>query len=387
MVMAPSAAVQTARNGASPADAPRVLVVDDDPYVLLAYARVLRRAGYDAHTAADGVVALETLGSKSFDVLVSDIDMPRMDGLSLLKAVRQRDAHLPVLLITAGPEIETAIQAIDNGAAKYLPKPIEPGRLCDAVRGAIEASREPPTAGQELENLRGRFDAALESLWMAYQPIVSWNKKGLFGYEALVRTKEATLARPDDFFEAAERLDRVEEIGRAVRAHVARAAAELPGDTLLFVNLHPRDLVDEDLHDPRAPLSRVSRRVVLEITERASLDTVEAPRACVDALRKMGYRIAVDDLGAGYASLASLSHLEPDLVKIDMSLVRGVDSRPRNQTLIRAIVDLGRALGITTVTEGVETAAERDALADVGCDLLQGYLFGKPGKGFVPPMF
>jgi EAL domain-containing protein (putative c-di-GMP-specific phosphodiesterase class I) len=113
---------------------------------------------------------------------------------------------------------------------------------------------------------------------------------------------------------------------------------------------------------------------------------VQGLAAKVETLRKLGYRIAVDDLGAGYAGLASFSQLEPEFVKLDMSLVRGVDASTRKQSIIRAMTTLcSRDLSIQVVSEGVETAGERDALVLEGGDLLQGYLFAKPARGFPVP--
>jgi EAL domain-containing protein (putative c-di-GMP-specific phosphodiesterase class I) len=96
----------------------------------------------------------------------------------------------------------------------------------------------------------------------------------------------------------------------------------------------------------------------------------------------MGYRIAVDDLGAGYAGLTSFTLLEPEIVKLDMSLVRDVHQNSTKQKVIRSMTALSQDMGMTVVAEGVETVAERDALLDLDCDLLQGFLFAKPGPAF-----
>src|SRR5262249_28665716 len=155
---------------------------------------------------------------------------------------------------------------------------------------------------------------------------------------------------------------------------------------LLFINLHARDLNDEHLYSPTSPLSNIAGRVVLELTERASLKEVSDLSAKMTRLRKLGFRVAVDDLGAGYAGLSSFTQLEPEFVKLDMSLVRGVDESERKRRVIRAMNSLCETdLAIRVVTEGVETPAERDVLAQEGCVLLQGYLFAKPAQGFPTP--
>jgi EAL domain-containing protein (putative c-di-GMP-specific phosphodiesterase class I) len=99
-------------------------------------------------------------------------------------------------------------------------------------------------------------------------------------------------------------------------------------------------------------------------------------------LRKLGYRIAVDDLGAGYAALGALASLEPEVVKLDMSLVRDIERHPVKQRVVTAIASLCRELGGRVVAEGVETKAELDTITNAGIDLIQGYLIAKPQRGF-----
>ena len=102
----------------------------------------------------------------------------------------------------------------------------------------------------------------------------------------------------------------------------------------------------------------------------------------IDKLRGLGYRIAVDDLGAGYAGLASFARLRPDVVKLDMSLVRALDTDPIRRKLVGSLTRASHDLGIQVVAEGIETEAERDAVAALEVDLLQGYLLGRPARAF-----
>ena len=231
---------------------------------------------------------------------------------------------------------------------------------------------------------RGRLGRAVDGLHMVYQPIVVWSSRRVFGYEALLRSSEPTMCHPGAIFDAAEQLDRVELVGRAIRRRVQAPLPEAGHETFLFVNLHTRDLMDDDLYDPEAPLSRVASRVVLEITERASLHHVDDIHARVARLREMGFRIAIDDIGAGYAGLTSFALLEPDVVKVDMALVRDVDKRETKAKLIASLGALCRDLHVVLIAEGVETVAERDALVAIGCDHFQGYLFGRPAAPFAP---
>ena len=163
---------------------------------------------------------------------------------------------------------------------------------------------------------------------------------------------------------------------------MAAAVHEVPDRVLMFVNLHPRDLDDDELLSSSGVLAPFASQIVLEITERSALDQIRGLSKRIERLRALGFRIAVDDLGAGYAGLSSFAALEPDVVKADMSLVRGIESSPVKQKLLGAIVALTNDLQIRLIAEGIETPAERDCVTALGADALQGYLFARPGRGF-----
>ncbi len=162
----------------------------------------------------------------------------------------------------------------------------------------------------------------------------------------------------------------------------ARAFADAPPDAVLFVNLHACDLLDPELYEARAPLTRIASRVVLEITERASLDGVKDIPARLRDLRHRGFRIAIDDLGAGYAGLSACVALEPEFVKLDMFLVRNVHECRIRQRLIETIMAMRSGMHMKIIAEGVEVAAECHQLQAFECRLMQGYLFARPGPPF-----
>jgi EAL domain-containing protein (putative c-di-GMP-specific phosphodiesterase class I) len=122
---------------------------------------------------------------------------------------------------------------------------------------------------------------------------------------------------------------------------------------------------------------------VLELTERASLQHVEALEAQLGALRALGFRLAVDDLGAGYSGLSTFARVQPEFVKLDGSLVRGIEVSPSQQSVVKAMMDLAAKSGSQVIAEAIETDAERRALLALGVQWMQGFLFGRPGKPFV----
>ncbi|HTR78286.1 MAG TPA: EAL domain-containing protein [Gemmatimonadaceae bacterium] len=376
----------------------RVLIVDDEAGIRRLLTRALERAGFEADQADDGLHAMDLLDTSTFDVVISDLRMPGMGGMDLLRRVREHDLDLPVVLMTGAPSIETAVEAVEYGALRYLMKPVSVNAVVEAalygvrMRQMARLKREAIAHLGVLDAFPGDrvgletgFSRALDALSMAYHPIVSAARRAVYGYEALLRSGESSMPDPVSVLDAAERLGRICDLGRSIRSQVAAASRQLAEETLLFVNLHPLDLQDAELFARGSPLSAIAGRVVLEVTERASLDAVHNVRERTAALRDIGFRIAVDDLGSGYAGLSSLLQLQPDVVKLDISLIRSVDVDLTKQRLIRSMTELCEDMGILVVAEGVETPAERDVVVQLGCDLLQGYVFARPARSFVAP--
>jgi EAL domain-containing protein (putative c-di-GMP-specific phosphodiesterase class I)/CheY-like chemotaxis protein len=378
-------------------------LVDDEPSLRRGVARLLGAAGCEVSSAANGREAMELIERTTFDVIVSDIRMPGMDGLSLLRAVRARDLDVPVVFLTGSPSLETAMQAVEHGAFRYLKKPIDGAELTSLVRQAAQIGRlarvrrealDQGVAGEVRANalgdraaLEARFDSALERMWMATQPILSWRTRSVFAYEALLRSDEPLLSSPEALLDAAERLGRSGELGRRIRRCVADQMIAVPPSVLVFVNVRPLDLLDEELAAPDGALTSFAHGIVLEVTERAALEQIHGLMPAVQRLRALGYRIALDDLGAGYAGLSSFALLEPEIVKVDMSLIRGIHQSPTKQKLFRSFASLCREINTEIIAEGVEVADELSCLNDLGGDLYQGYLFARPGRGLPNPVF
>jgi EAL domain-containing protein (putative c-di-GMP-specific phosphodiesterase class I) len=341
--------------------------------------------------ASNGHEAVRLFEGASIDLVISDIGMPEMTGVDLLKALRVKDLDVPMILMTGNPQVDSAAEAVSLGALRYLTKPVDIKELQRVALKAVRLHRIARVKREalselgfldfqlgDLAGLDASFGRCISSLWMAYQPIVLWSAQRVFAYEALLRSNETTLPYPKAMLDAADRLNRVHELGRAIRRAVANDIPKFPEPAQIFVNLHPLDLLDDDLVSGHSPLTQHSKRVVLEITERATLEGMSDIRQRVTALRKLGYRIAIDDLGAGYAGLTSFAHLEPDVVKIDRSLVQDIGTDRMKQKLLGSLAQLCGQLQMSVICEGIETCEERDTLLTLDCDLLQGYLFARP---------
>ena len=376
-------------------DKKRVLVVDDDVDLARACKRALERFGWEVSVAHDVASAAKKLEDEGASVVLCDINLPGESGVALLDFVRLRDLDVPVILVTGSPSIQTAIDAVELGATEYLLKPVAPDVLNHRLERAFfkaraERARRAPmkrTSRSDLRPLAFTFQEALAGLYLVFQPIYDLRRKAVFAYEALMRSTHPEMRSPLTILETAERLQRLPELGRRVRELAEDAVGRLPGRIDLFVNLHSSDLVDGTLYEPDGGLAKVAERVVFEVTERASMDGITDPRSRVRDLRRLGYRIAIDDLGAGYAGLTSFALLEPDIAKLDMSLVRDIHLDPTRQRVVESVVMLCRSLGVKVVAEGIETPAELAVVRSLGCDFGQGFGLGRPDARFLTPPF
>lgn len=365
-----------------------ILIVDDDDAFLRACVRMLQVWKHEVVQATTVESALRLVTERDFDIILSDINMPGTNGIDFLRKVRIKDKNVPVILMTGGPELETARLAVEWGAQSYLIKPLSMPQLKEAIDRHIQAHDEArrerrilavsERQARESELMREQFERALAGMWMAFQPIVSWSLKSVVAYEALMRTTDKTLSSPIEILKVAEKLGEVHTLGHKTRGLIAEVMAQHPELPGVFVNLHVLDLLDDQLYAEDSPLRPFASRIHLEITERMAIEKIPDTHDRIERLRKLGYKIAVDDLGEGYSGLNSVAALEPDAVKLDMSLIRGIEKAPTKRRMVRALATLCRELQTPLVAEGVETQAELDTLLELGADWLQGYLIARP---------
>lgn len=367
---------------------PRVLVVDDEPAIRRVLSDFLKIEGFSVDTAQDGEVALSLLSRTQYDVVISDLKMPKVGGLELLAEIARHNPEALAIVMTGFGTVDTAIHAMKAGAYDYILKPFKVDVvLATIVQGLARRRKEAleqsyPSLGptRATRALKSSFRRAVDSLWLAFQPILTSDGHQVYGHEVLLRSDEPNLTDPVQVLEAAELLGSLDELGRVIRERAVEAFEQLPSEGLMFVNLHPKDLADPALFLASEPLSRIAHRVVLEITERSSLEKLDRVGERVAALRRMGFRIAVDDLGAGYAGLTTLAQLEPEIVKLDMSLVRDVNTNPTKRKVVRSMTQLAREIGALVVAEGVESEEELDTVVNLGCDFVQGFYFARPER-------
>jgi len=240
------------------------------------------------------------------------------------------------------------------------------------------------------DRLRGELEHILSAgqVSCVYQPVVRLGDYVVVGYELLARgPRHSDLHSADALFDVARGADRLTELDRLCRRTATRSSATLPAEFLRFVNIDPGALFHTLSHvaidEYVAELPEALRAVtVLEITEKTVIDDFDHCREIIARLRAHGFRVAVDDAGSGYSGLQTIVETEPDYIKLDLSLTRGVDGSLVKQKLVRTLGEFCRDAGIELIAEGVETRAELDALRALGVPYAQGYLFAQPGSPY-----
>lgn len=245
-------------------------------------------------------------------------------------------------------------------------------------RGARRSTGDADRARQAAAEKHRRVDAVLASnaVEMALQPLVSLVTGQVAGVEALARFVDGR--GPDQWFREAQECGRVKDLDELTFTAALDLFEQLPESVYLSVNATPELLVEpgfcRELETSDLPL----HRLVIEITEHSRVPDYPALREALAALRQRGVRFAIDDTGAGYASLEHVLQLRPDIIKLDRALILDLGDDPARRSLVTALVLLALEIGASVTGEGVETADQLHALSTLGVDHAQGYLLSRP---------
>jgi diguanylate cyclase (GGDEF)-like protein len=376
------------------ASAPRVLLVGVEAARLEGYRESLG-GKFRVLTAQSLDAALHMCRRDTIDVLVVEERLDNQSGIDLLNGTLPLLPEALRFLVIDSAERYAQVRAsgptgvdyflLQEDARTQLLTAIEDGRARLQVSRTKELLGAPQVPSRIPAAAADRLDQLIEdrTLRFVYQPIVSVRHQRIFAYEALCRAEDPMFANPEVLFDSAVLAGRIWKLSRLVRELVVRPMPTLQADRLLFVNLHPAEVDDPELLLGEPCLAQWAHRLVFEITERASVPDFKRFTENLALLRKHGYRFAIDDLGAGYASLNSVALLEPDFIKIDKAMIRALEANARLRQLVRRIVEFSEEAGIQVVAEGVETQAEATCIADLGCHLVQGWYFARPGAPFI----
>ena len=221
---------------------------------------------------------------------------------------------------------------------------------------------------------------------MVYQPIIDLRRGEVLGWEALARGPAAgNFSSPKNMFDFAEEVGLVFRLEQTCREQAVKNLGEMKTDQKLFLNIHPQTMGDpafrsgETLH-LLADHGLKPSNVVFEITERHSVNDFTLFYRTLEHYRSQGYLVAIDDVGTGYSGLSRIAELRPDFMKVDMSLVQGIDTNPVQRALMESLVTLAEKIGCSLIAEGIERETELSSLMSMGVHFAQGFYLARPAS-------
>ena len=383
-----------------------VLIAEDDRSVREALAALIGLESYLelVGAAVDTDQAIELAVAVQPDVAIVDVQMPGGGGARASREIGLNSPRTKVIALSAADDRATVLEMHEAGVVGYLVKGDTIASILESIHNAasgqssLSAEVTGGVIGELVEELnarrrrerglelrRERVRTAIEredALDIVLQPICALDGRGVVGAEALSRFRGRPKRGPDRWFaEAGDVGMRTELELRAVRKALARLP-ELEPSLYLAVNVSPVTVCSREFQ--RLFSHEGSDRIVSEITEHAPVDDYKRLNASLTAIRKRGVRVAVDDAGAGFASLRHILKLEPEFIKLDIGLVAGIAEDASQQALAAGLISFANKIDATIVAEGIERETELAALRDLGVEYGQGYYLGRPAPELTP---
>jgi EAL domain-containing protein (putative c-di-GMP-specific phosphodiesterase class I)/AmiR/NasT family two-component response regulator len=381
------------------ADPIRVLLADDEAALRVALTELLSHEERVEliGTAADAEEAIRIAESDLPDVALVDVRMPEGGGPHAARGISRVSPGTRVIALSAYEDRTNDLDMLRAGAVGYLVKGATADELVLGIervaQGGTSLSAAELLTGvvtelatqlrrEEIEQesdrtLRGDIERFVSGhgVWMVFHPIVDLATREEVGMEALARFGSIPMKPPDQWFAEATAL----ELGLQLELRTLKEALEglprIPAGAFLSVNCSHHAAASPQFVER---LDGIEDRIVLEITEHEAIVDYGALAEALAPLRERGLRVAVDDVGAGYASLRHALQLAPDMVKMDISLTRGIDRDPGLRALATALISFAGETNMTIVAEGIETAGELHALRELGIRYGQGFYLARP---------
>ncbi len=381
-----------------------VLIVDDSGIqrgIGAALCRALRIN--QVHEAEDGAAALALLDSLPAppDLLIVDLEMPKMDGSELLSALSTRHLRSPVIVATSRESslrhsVEDMGTALGLRVLGSLQKPLtEAGLGALLQRQPGSAAAKEPLKAAPVDPLALREAIERDEIQVFYHPQVELGSCRVRGLEALARWHHPVHGwiPPDAFIPVAEHHDLIHALTLRVMEQAMAQAAQWSRRGLalsIAINVSPLLLDRPELVQEITGLQNKyqlrAEQIVLEVTESSLLRELAVALSVLTRLRLRGFRLSLDDYGTGFSSMQQLAHIPFTELKVDRSFVHGASERQSLQVILRSALEMANELGLETVAEGVESLRDWQLVRTYGCTLAQGWLLAKamPAASFEP---
>lgn len=380
----------------------RVLIADDEQSVLDVLT-ALMDAESDLEVAAsarDAETAIQLAMREQPDVAILDVRMPGGGGPRAAREILRRSPDSRVIALSAHEEIDSVLEMLRAGALGYVVKGDSTDAIVKAIHRSLDhqgtfssqvtsdmahalaeqlhmVSQGSEQRRQEVEDRISRvLDGDGDELYMAYQPIFDLKDNEVVGLEALARFTSPPDRSTDTWLAEANAVGRLLEMELACLRTAIGDLERLPEEAYLSLNVSPAMAIAPELHEVLGGLP--AERLVLEMTEHARVDDYPTLKAALGTFRERGVRLAIDDAGAGFASLRHIVLLHPDFIKLDMTLTRDIHVDETRRALVAALVAFGSQIGAKVVAEGVEFAEQLATLRQAGVQFGQGFYLARP---------
>lgn len=376
----------------------RVLIADDEPALRGALAELLAQEDGVVliGSAGDADEAIQLADDQHPDVALVDVKMPAGGGPRAAREISRVSPFTRVIALSAFEDRPTVLEMLRAGAVGYLVKGTAAddivrsiSRVMDGgtslsnevVAGVVQELtsqlRREEIEAEERDARRGEIErfVAGDGLSMVFQPIVDLRSGAMVGMEALARFRSFPLRPPNEWFAQAVALEMGVELELASVRQALASLPRLAPDAFLSINCSHRAAVSPQF---ASALALDAERIVIEITEHEAVEDYHDLLAALADLRSQGVRVAIDDAGAGFASLRHTLQIAPDIVKLDISLTRDIDHDHGKRALATALIAFAEEMEISIVAEGIETAAELDTLLALSVPFGQGYYLAEP---------
>ncbi len=369
-----------------------ILLIGQDKKFIAETAEFLQFNHYRVDVAYSGADALRRLNHAP-DLVLIDYILPDIKAAEICRKMKSDERWQDVPLVISvdhniSSEETKELYAYSND---HIIKPYDREELLSRIAVLLRYSQMIKETAREEHNLI----VELKKIWQQgliapfFQPIYSVPSFKIFGVEALTRpVTESSLKNPELFFKAALEFGIYGEVEKMAWHKAFLQWEESLGQGKLFLNGTPyfisHNLMDSNFFEA---LNISSRDIVIELTERTAIRNHEAFMHKLDGLRKLGAQIAVDDVGSGFASLNTVAEVKPDYVKIDLRLIRHINTDMLRKNIVGSIITFCQQSGIGTIAEGIEDHDELRVVCELGVDAVQGYLLGKPSPEINKAMF
>ena len=376
----------------------RVLIADDEPALRTALAALFAHEDrlVLVGEAGDADQAIELAVERRPDIALVDVNMPAGGGPRAARGIIRVSPETRVIALSAFEDRPTVLEMLRAGAVGYLVKGTAGQDLMGSIAKVFDGGaslsaelidglvhelasklRHEEIEQQQRAARRDEIDRFLtgRGVTMVFQPIVDLRSRAHVGMEALARFHTLPLRPPNEWFAEAVGLELGTQLELMAIQGAMAGLGRIPRGAYLSVNCSARAAMSPDL---ATLIDGYASRMVIEITEHEAIEDYAVLTTTLEELRRRGVRLAIDDAGAGFSSLRHTLLLRPDIVKVDISLTRGIDADRGKRALTSALVSFGEEMGVAIVAEGIETREELETLRSLGVRYGQGFHLAPP---------